>query len=196
VIASSRRACGHGVEIVTICLTPASWARLTISSRSSSKSAKSRWQCVSISISALRLRRDVTREDRLGASSGVPAPGGRLRRARRSRACPAGATDRAAWRPIRHERLQQDGDLAHDFGRDVEHGAHARRIGLLQRPWRLAGEIAVGLGNDGDDRASARWINCLPCRRGSRRCSASACASIALSSSVSGPHSGSCRRSS
>src|SRR5690606_30835645 len=52
------------VEMVIICLTPAACARATMSSRSASKSGKSRWQWVSISIAASRLGRHVTREDR------------------------------------------------------------------------------------------------------------------------------------
>jgi hypothetical protein len=137
--------------------TPESWARLTMSSRSSSKSAKSRWQCVSISMDGLTppARRNAgTPASALRAA--FPAPGGRLRRARRSHACRRrGHEIEQLVCRFRHERLQQDGDLAHDFGRDVEHGAHARRIGLLQRPRLLAGEIAVGLGTTAMIEASA-----------------------------------------
>src|SRR6478752_7506882 len=54
------------VEMVIICLTPAASARASSSSRSASKSGKSRWQCVSISMPSRLLRRVVFREDRLG----------------------------------------------------------------------------------------------------------------------------------
>ena len=47
----------------------------------------------------------------------------------------------------RHHRLGQDRDLPHDFRGDIEHRALPRRIGLGQRPWRLAREIAVGFGD-------------------------------------------------
>ncbi len=52
----------------------------------------------------------------------------------------------------RHERLAQDADLAEHLGGDVEHGALPRRIGLGQRPGRLAREIAVGVGDHRPDR--------------------------------------------
>src|SRR5215471_13129387 len=41
----------------------------------------------------------------------------------------------------RHERLRQDRHLADHLGGDVEHGPLPRRIGLGERPGRLAGEI-------------------------------------------------------
>src|SRR5215475_9143533 len=47
----------------------------------------------------------------------------------------------------RHERLRQDRHLADHLGGDVEHGPLPRRIGLGERPERLAGEIAVGFGD-------------------------------------------------
>ena len=43
-------------------------------------------------------------------------------------------------------------DLPDHLGGDVEHRALARRIGLGQRPGRLAGEIAVGVGHHRPDR--------------------------------------------
>ncbi len=52
----------------------------------------------------------------------------------------------------RHERLRQDRHLPDHLGGDVEHGALPRRIGLGQRPGRLAGEIAVGVGDHRPDR--------------------------------------------
>src|SRR3546814_3215690 len=56
---------------------------------------------------------------------------------------------------IRRNRLHQYGNLAHDLGRHIKDGAHAYRIGLLQGPRLLAGEIAVRFGNDGNDRSQS-----------------------------------------
>ena len=53
---------------------------------------------------------------------------------------------------VRHERLRQDRDLPDHLGGDVEHRALPRRIGLGQRPGRLAREIAVGVRHHGPDR--------------------------------------------
>ena len=55
------------------------------------------------------------------------------------------------FRRCRHERLRQDGDLPQNLGGHVEHRALPRRIGLGQRPWRLAGEIAIGIGDHRPD---------------------------------------------
>ena len=52
----------------------------------------------------------------------------------------------------RHERLRQNRDLPQHLGGHIEHGALPRRIGLGQRPRRLAGEIAVGVGHHRPDR--------------------------------------------
>ena len=51
-----------------------------------------------------------------------------------------------------HERLRQDRDLPDHLGGDVEHRALPRRIGLGERPRRLAREIAVGVRHHGPDR--------------------------------------------
>ena len=56
-------------------------------------------------------------------------------------------------RGVGHHRRRQDGELAHDLGRDRQNGTHARRIGLLQRPWCGGREVAVGLGNHRPDGA-------------------------------------------
>ena len=53
---------------------------------------------------------------------------------------------------VRHEWQRQNGDLTQHFRGDIEHRALPRRIGLRERPRRLAGKIAIGLGDDGPDR--------------------------------------------
>ena len=96
-------------------------------------------------------------------SAGRPAPAPAASRRRRCRCPPPSAAKSrsSAGTPSRsssfagrrrHERLRQDRDLPDHLGGDVEHGALPRRIGLGERPRRLAGEIAVGVGDHRPDR--------------------------------------------
>ena len=48
----------------------------------------------------------------------------------------------------RRDRLGQDGEAADGLGQHIEHGRHARRVRLAQRPGRLGVDVAVGLGDD------------------------------------------------
>ena len=147
----------------------------------SAKSGKSRWQWLSTSIVSsprwLPARRSA---GNTGAGAGSVTPGA-MRRARRparakSRSS-AGTPSRSSSLPadVRHERLRQDRDLPDHLGGDVEHRAHARRIGLGERPRRLAGEIAVGLRHHRPDRGSAPGAAAAspsrraPCRSWRRR---------------------------
>ena len=104
---------------------------------------------------ALASRLDIAREHRRRR---------RQRRARRQAACapPSAAKSRSSAgtasrsssfaADVRHERLRQDRDLPDHLGGDVEHRALPRRIGLGERPRRLAGEIAVGVRHHRPDR--------------------------------------------
>ena len=49
----------------------------------------------------------------------------------------------------RHCRLNQYRDLTQHLGRDVEHRGLAFRIGLGERPRRLAREVAIGFRDNG-----------------------------------------------
>ena len=138
---------------------PAARARPTTPSRSSAKSGKSRWQWLSTSMCLYCLRRlllglDIAREHRRGR---------RQRRARRDTMRAAETREDALvlrdrqqieqfCRRRRHERQRQNADLAQHFGGHVEHGALPRRIGLGERPRRLAGKIAIGFGDHGPHR--------------------------------------------
>ena len=70
-------------------------------------------------------------------------------------------------RRVRHERLAQNADLADDLRRHVEHRLLPRGIGLGQRPRRLAREIAVGFGDDREDRIQ-RLVDLLRLHRFAR----------------------------
>src|SRR5689334_9209436 len=115
--------------------TPAASARATMASRSSAKSLKSRWQWLSTSILLLavgcRFGLDIAREHadrcrkvrsrcnaRSAAESGKAAFG-----------CGNAEAVEQLARGLRHHRLRQDRDLAHDFGGDIEHRLLPRGIG-------------------------------------------------------------------
>src|SRR5262245_23321443 len=119
--------------MVTMRPTPAVSARATMTSRSSAKSLKSRWQWLSTSILLLAagwlFRLDITREH---------ADRCRQRRARRDAFSPAERSEVAFigrhaeaveqfGGGLRHHRQRQDRDLPHHFGGDVKHRLLTRR---------------------------------------------------------------------
>src|ERR1700712_2385498 len=132
---------------------PAVAARPTMASRSAAKSGKSRWQWLSTSIFLRRRRLDVTREDRHRRGQNDTRLDARCSTQRRKIAFTLryGETVEQLRRRLRHRGLRENGDLADDLGGHIQHGALTRRIGLGQRPWRLAREIAVGFGHDRPD---------------------------------------------
>ena len=127
-----------------------------------------------------RFRLDIAREHRrrargrVGAAARCGWPAAERARSRRS---PAGMPSRSSSFAGRcwHERLSQDRDLPDHLGGDVEHRALPRRIGLGERPRRLAREIAVGVGHHGPDRVEhlvqllASSSPRAPCRSWRRR---------------------------
>ena len=91
-----------------------------------------------------RRRLDEAREDAARRRQGGAA-GERLVQAREA---PPVGRDRKLIQKLRaalgHEGLDQDGDATHHLGHHIEHRAHARLIGLAQRPGGLLVDIAIG----------------------------------------------------
>src|SRR5207244_6849088 len=139
------------VEMVTMRPMPAVPARATMASRSSVKSGKSRWQWLSTSISNRSLypwfdvaRKHPDRRWQRHASFDPRAEGREV-----SRVLGNTETVEQLRGGVRHHRLRQDRDLAHDLRGDVQYGFLPCRIGLGQRPRRFPRKVAVRFGEHG-----------------------------------------------
>src|SRR3989304_5663867 len=150
---SSLKRCTR-VEMVTISPTPAARARSSTASSSDLSSGKSRWQWLSAIITLQGfLRLDMAREHwawRRQFCSGCE-PSFRPKHGKIARIVRHTELIEQLARAFRHDWLHQNRYLARDLSRDIEDRLHPPRVGLLMRPGLLAGEIAIGVGDQRPD---------------------------------------------